>query len=382
VPVAVLLPVAAAVTVAAVVGVLAGRVRSHRPVARWHGAPARPGPAVLPSRVLDRYRITYRVDLGHPLGSVRDTEVLSVERPLQSRQVTRSTGGRRRLVEDQTSVLGRLRIGSPGQGPTVLGVPPDLAASDARLDVGLPGLEARGAVIRRERRVVVGRPCQVYRSLTPPQGTVALQGVPPGARDYVDSCIDGAGLILAQVRVTAGAVSSRLLAVRVEERPVFRAPELDVPQPPTVPPERGGGRVVPVDPSVLPPGPTWFLDRPPAGFTLIGHYAVAEPQALGASGTPVGQRHAGFDDVWVRGADLLVLDQGGTQYGGPPFDPDPLGQPAALGPLGIGEGVAGPRLSMVRVRMPSGRYVRLAGTLTVDRLAELGRSLRRVDRPG
>ena len=226
-----------------------------------------------------------------------------------------------------------------------------------------------------------GRPCQVYRSGTPPQGTVALQPLPAAPRDYVDTCVDDAGLILAQVRVTSGAVTSRNVAVGVEEHPVFPAGQFDLSQPPTVPPERGGGRVVPVDQSVLPPGSSWFLDRPPAGFTSLGHYAVAEPQALGASGAPVGQRHAGFVDGWVRGPDLLLLDQGGTQFGGSPFEPDPRGRPVDLGSLGTGEGIAGPRLSMVRVRMASGRYLRLAGTLTVDRLADLARSLRRQDRP-
>ena len=82
-------------------------------------------------------------------------------------------------------------------------------------------------------------------------------------------------------------------------------------------------------------------------------------------------RRASFTDVWTRGRDALLLEQGGTQYGNKPFGDDPLGRDADLGPLGRGQTLVRTRMPEVRV-VTGGRYVRLAGTLPVDQLAECG----------
>ena len=83
--------------------------------------------------------------------------------------------------------------------------------------------------------------------------------------------------------------------------------------------------------------------------------------------------------MYLRGRDVLIVDQGAVNLGPRPFSTDPFGKPVDLGPLGMGEAIAGPRLQVVRALPPGGShtdYVRVAGTIPVDQLAAVARSLR------
>ena len=80
-------------------------------------------------------------------------------------------------------------------------------------------------------------------------------------------------------------------------------------------------------------------------------------------------------DVYVRGADYLVIDQGGTLEGAQPFEASPLGRPADLGALGMGEVIPSLRATDARVTA-KGKYVRVAGTLHPDDLVALAKQLR------
>jgi hypothetical protein len=75
--------------------------------------------------------------------------------------------------------------------------------------------------------------------------------------------------------------------------------------------------------------------------------------------------------VWIRGGDVLVLDQGTGQ----PFQPGGRARPVDLGPLGQGEALLDLRSSEVRTTDEAG-YVRLFGTLLPDELAAIARTLR------
>jgi hypothetical protein len=327
------------------------------------------------------YRITYRIDAGKPIGANVTTETLSVLRPWGSLMVTRSGPPPGGAVTDQlTSDFGKLRVTPASGAPTVVSTPPDLAASDLRLDITSAEIVAGGLARWAERRRVLSRDCQVLVTTAPPQGQQlgALRGA---HGDQVLSCIDANGLILEQLVTSSGTLLLRREAVQVDTAPQLDPVTFSVQEAATTTTADGGGSVVQVPPSTLPPGPTWFLDHPPAGFTFQGHYAVAEPTSLDINGQPSSNRRAGFTDVWTAGAGVLILDQGGTLFGSPAFSAAPGARPVALGALGTGEEVPGARLGTVRVAMADGRYIRLAGTLPLDQLATLARTLRRADAP-
>ena len=352
-------------------------IRPRHAVATWEGAPLSGGPPVTFGVPLDRYVVTYLVDTGAPLGSGRVDEVLSVDRPFSSRLVT-TTHGSVEVAGDQTSTLGKLRInGLKGQRDTVLGVPVDLALTDARVEVSLDALDALGLARRREQRVVAGRPCQVVRAKVPLTGSSPL-GVFDDA-SHVDSCVDARGLVLAQVEESDGKVIARRVATRVDEHPTFAPHLFDVEEDVTVPVAKGGIQTVRSEADL--PGRSYVLDSPPDGFARFGRFAVAEGSLNGQDGQAITQRRGSFSEVWVRGRDVLVLDQGATEFGATALVPFSHAAPVDLGPLGPGEAILGPRLSQVRITLTGGRYVRVAGTLGVDALADVARTLRTIDTP-
>jgi len=144
----------------------------------------------------------------------------------------------------------------------------------------------------------------------------------------------------------------------------------------TVPIEFGGGAVRKIDAST--PGAVYALDRAPKGFTYDGRYAVAPSAPPTSNGTPSGNRRSSFVDVWTNGADVLLLDQGGLAFAGDALGPNDLAHDVDLGALGRGRSAPGARFSQVAISKKDGTYVRLIGTLPVDRLVPLMRTVRRV----
>jgi hypothetical protein len=140
-------------------------------------------------------------------------------------------------------------------------------------------------------------------------------------KSFTDICIDEAGLPLEQVAFTEGKLVTRRLAVLVDESPRLMKAMFSTGKP-SVAPRQGGGSVRPVDPSSRPPGDFWELTAPPEGFERRGRYVVVPPQA----GFDDPAQRAGIiaftSDVWVRGIDVVVLEQGSTLGGTPPFGAD------------------------------------------------------------
>src|SRR4051812_32324104 len=168
--------VAVIAVAAALVFVVGWRVLRHSDSspAAWVDAPQlKAGASLGDSRTPGAYRVLYRVDVGSKLETTT-TEELSVQRPLNSRLITKS--GRppgKDVTGDQTGILGRLRVAAPKSELVVLALPPDLAATDQRLPAAVADLEAAKAVRRLEKRTIAGRPCQVYRTTQAPQGNAA-----------------------------------------------------------------------------------------------------------------------------------------------------------------------------------------------------------------
>jgi hypothetical protein len=345
----------------------------HEPT--WVKAPLTAGPVVDLAEPPASYRIVWRVDAGNPVGTSVRTEILDERRPWQSRLTTRDGPPPGKAVTDVlVGGFGKLALRPTGEKETVLVLQPDLAPSDLRFDVDLDALVRAKGVQVRERRTVAGEPCQVYRTTAPPQGQT-IGTVPSKTGDVVDSCVDRHGLIREQLVWFNDHLLLRRRATSVDLHPDLTAGEFDVKRSQTVPIEFGGGAISPVEASDLPVG-SYVLDEPPRGFHREGRYAVAPSAPPSSNGTTSGQRRSSFVDVWTNGVDVVLLDQGGLTFKGDALGPNPLSSPVDLGPLGRGRSAPGARFSQVAISRKDGTYVRLLGTLPVERLVELMKTLR------
>ena len=298
------------------------------------------------------YRIEYRVE-----GQSVSTETVTVVRPFASSVVTAGSV--------RTTDLGRIALGEQ-----VLAHPPNGTTADVRVSAVLDDAEAAGLLERREIREILGRRCQVLRSGRPLREG-PLQ--PPTARTYSDACVDESGLVLEEVLVTDGERDLRRVAVAVEldvELDTAGLAERDT----TVPADQGGGAVRPVRADDDLPPPELVLRPPPAGFRSLGHYLVVPPR--GQDPFLGGEGRAATAEVFVRGIDVVVVEQGGTLLGTAAF-PEPAGNRAAvdLGEIGEGEAVLSAQVNEVRRDLGGGRFVRISGTLPIADLAAIARSL-------
>jgi hypothetical protein len=334
-------------------------------------------PEVAISATPASYRIVYRVeDVGEKI-SYR-TDVVSVRRPWESRLESRS--GRPpgdKELSTQVATLGQRRSTSGDQDPVVIELGLTLPASDLRLDKVLgPAVDAK-RLERREVRTVAGRTCQVYRSGDYLSATAIT---PPTAKLYADSCVDDHGLLLEEVLVSEGKAIARRIAESVDEVPSL-GDDLFPTGEPNVPADKGGGTVRRLLDGSTPPSPFFVADAVPEGFTWTGRYSVVPPQAenFGAEDpTREDFRRAQIADVYVRGLDVLVLEQGATLRGAPPFEEDPGNPRIDLGPFGSAEVRFGALGNQVRAQREGGRFVQATGTLLPDELAAVLRSLREV----
>lgn len=210
-------------------------------------------------------------------------------------------------------------------------------------------------------RTVAGRDCQVYRK---------------AESEY---CIDGAGLVL---------VSATAKLVEIVEKVTLLATSPD-------PSAYGAalalgfidvdlGSIRPVSETSSPPKATdYALREAPDGFTHVGRYVVV-PLSDAILARDSYAIAAGTVDVYVRGADAVIIDRGGRLDTGVLTDKD-LGtmhdvSTVAIDGLGdaeVGASGNGPfGYSEVRARPTKGRYVVVAGTLPRDQLIEIAKTLR------
>jgi hypothetical protein len=319
--------------------------------------------AVAITHVPRTYVVIYRVDSG---GSTSE-QTISVRRPFDGRVVS----------GDSVSVSSFARLLLSGQGSQggVLAQPPAPPFGDVRFDVALAdGLE-RGFVERLDTTAIAGRRCQRYRTALPP-GSAHLQLLVKGG-DSVVSCVDADGLVLEE-RTTAGGkvirrqtASSVRVDVRIADSTFATSGE------PT-PVFQGGGSVRRLTNDSRTPGDFWDLASAPSGFVHRGRYAVVPPQPGGFQPGHEGERIAGVIDVYTRGADVLLVDRGGSVGGGAPYVAEPVATDVDLGDLGRGELLLGLLANEVRVRQPGGHYVRVSGTVKPKVLVDVARAMRAV----
>lgn len=323
----------------------------------------------------DAYRIDYRVESSGSGEVVVTSDRLLVRRPFEARLETYSAPEPEGSPSSvQVESFGSLRADGEDSAPVVVAVPPGSPGSDPRVAVALPDALDEGRFALGERREVLGRTCQVVRT-----ATILAVGdlAPPAAADHADTCIDADGLVLEEVLVADGAVLLRRVAIDLELDPdlddgIFDAGEQ------TIPVDSGGGFVAETEPDSRQPG-RFFRSRPPAGFERLGRYVVIPPQQENFT-DPLrrGNRLTYLSDVFVDGASVVVLDQGGTFGGVDPF-PDRQGVEVDVAGLGTGLLSFGRGGPTVLVPQDGGKFLRARGTVVPAVLIELLEGLEEVE---
>jgi hypothetical protein len=289
------------------------------------------------------YHITYAVSSS----GARWTEDLWVNRPFDSDDWSHRADEE---ISRVTAALGRQVVQAQAAAQGVLQVPPNPAPGDVRLDAVAATAIARGQLVARAQRTIAGRRCRVYRSAQPLAARTIV--AKPTEENHVDTCVDREGLVLEE---RAGAVHKRAVKVEFAGAHDFAVDGTEVPL------DQGGGRITPLTDDSRPPGESFFeLASPPKGFTHQGRYAVVPPQprVIGSLATSV-------DDVFVRGADVIVVSNGHRAAAAEPGG-------TTVGELQLYVSAAGSRVAKTSAH---GAYVEVRGTVSPAALLNLAKSL-------
>jgi hypothetical protein len=327
------------------------------------------------------YSVTYSVTTH---GAATTTERLWVRRPFDSVDITYTDpapGATASLVTVYRLGVQVLKAVDAQGG--LLHIPAAAAPADVRADLVVPAaLRAHKLKLVGHSRVL-GRSCQVFRSATPLRA-----GPLPTLRStstYADTCIDASGIVVRETQVSGGhrVFERRAIQVATGDSAVATA-QFAMTGTPT-PYDAGGGAFTPLTLSSRPPGGSWAIQQSPSGFTHLGRFAVVPPQpqlfgqggnGYGSMGLP-GGLVTEMDDVYIRGADVVVLQQGST-LNGAIFTAPANGASVDLDRLGDGQLLIAANGTTVAAE-PGNRktFVRLSGTLPPDQLVAMMRALTR-----
>jgi hypothetical protein len=352
--------------VASIVVIAKGRTEPLK-ISAYHGALPKMTPG-------DAYSVTYDVK---PDRADRYSEELSVRRPFESVDANLKHGT---PFLETVMRLGDEVISTGPDAATLVHTALSPTKRDVRLDV-----VARDA-IRAHRLRVVGRSrvlnttCYIVRS------AAALNAgplEPLAGTSYVDSCIDRRGLVLFERTTRNGHLVEERIATHVATGSASVRRAAFAMRGRAIPASRGGGGVRELTIDSRPPvGPFWDITAPPVGFRHRGRFAVvpSQPQAYDTPPTnpfePPGSLVASIDDVYVRGHDAIVIEQGST-VNDAKFTPPSGGIDVDLGPvLGRGQLLLAASGSEVDAEPDEGvRFVRIVGTVPPEELIALARSM-------
>jgi hypothetical protein len=301
---------------------------------------------LLPSRVPRTYRITYDVGGG-------STDELTVRRPFDARLVTRHDGV---VVADRASTLVKLASKTEGTGWLGFATAPVLGTGDLRFDRVLRDAIADNRVQVRERRTVAGRRCQVLRVGTSVQAGV-LRPFVSSSPTFADICVDADGLLLAEDWTLDNGTVHHRTATEVESGVDVDDATFEPPGVRVIGPDEGGSIARRLDPASGPPGEYVALPHAPAGYRYRGRFALASTASTNDPRAGASPRTTSVVDVWSRGADFVVLEQGASVQALP--DPDDLDL----------------RAVELRVSQSGGQFVRLYGSLTRRQLQSIANDL-------
>lgn len=331
------------------------------------------GPALRIAKVPTSYRAVFRVE-NRARELVITTERTWVRRPFRSRIESYAgppPGTGRPTIRQ--SVFGVLTSQSSRTEPLNVAAPPSLATGDVRVDAVLQDALEDRTILRRERREVYGRQCQVYRA-GGPVFAGDVERYLPREGNYADFCVDRNGIVVEEFWVYRGRPIQRRVAVEVDIDPPIDASIFRIDIEPT--PGAARGVVEKVDPDEVDETGLWELPETPEGFTSLGRYGVVIPQAAVPSigGQSQGPGPSSTTDVYVRGPDLLVVDQDPSLLRVVENESRPTREVDVDG-LKDAELIIDARMSEVRGITPDGSVVRIFGTLTPSELLDLAREL-------
>lgn len=364
----VLVAVAAAVAVAMVI-VAIGRGDGGSDAPPTTGLPAVDG-----TTPPTAYRIVYEVTTPDSSG----TEEHVVQRPFDAHIVIRDDGGN--VTAERWSTLGRLVTRSQGAEAVRIDTAIASAASDLRperFDADLA--KAKKLVRHDEAEQVGGRACHFANEaghVTTSDDATASADDTGNVPTLVSRCVDAIGLVLEERWTTAE--GERVLTKQAKELEVGDdVPAVHVPDADPLTDAQGNGAVRKVERDAVPPFQEAFDLPDPKGFTFVGRYAVVPPRLSGsAEAIPTDASLALYTDVWRRGPDLVLLDQGAARGGATPFVADTRIGDVQLPGLGTAELAVDIRGAEMRLTRPDGGFVRLSGTIPLDDLVRLGGTLR------
>ena len=323
------------------------------------------------THVPETYRAEYRIENRAGESLQTTIEKVWVRRPFASRVETWKDG---KLLSTRQSSFGTLTNESGGAQPLNIAVPPSLSSGDLRLDIAITEALDAKTIIRRERREVYGRQCQVYRAGGPVLAG-DIETYEPGNETYADFCVDRNGIVIEEYWLDEGRLLRRRVATDLDVDVSIPERTLAITTPTN--PDIHRGAVERIPRKTTGEGlPLWTLEKAPKGWDDLGRYAViisdqAYPKTdpLAPSAAP-----ASTSDVYIRGADFFVVDQ----------DPS-LGQALSLekrvsrdvklDELREGKLIVDGRMNEVRAKTPEGSYIRIFGTLRPDELLELADKL-------
>jgi len=324
------------------------------------------------------YWTVYRVEALDATPPTITTEDISVQRPFDGRVVIHEGEPPGAAVQfDGRSTFGKYVNATEGGGSQVAGDAPTVALGDLRLDASLPDLTADGTFVVRERRRLLDRECQVYRTGAPLQ---SLRVAKPTAADHTDACIDPSGLVMEELTVKAGKAVQRLTATEVTDGATLDPASPNVEGNP-VGFDQGGATFTPLDAATPPTSTYRSLPTAPEGFDYRGRFTLQTADqstppttAAGAAAPPV-VPVTSWVDVYVQGIDFVVVRQG-PKSAEPDSSDATAAQTVDLGPLGSGRALVGAMGTTVVAHPAADGFVQVTGTLSSTRLQDIIKGLR------
>jgi hypothetical protein len=234
--------------------------------------------------------------------------------------------------------------------------------------------------VARERRQVLGRDCQVYRT---GQALETFSVAAPAADSYSDICIDSSGLVLEEMSVLANKLSERRIATKID---VATKPADSVfaitKAPATL--AQGGQELNPISAISAPTPGYWLLDAPPAGYALQGRYLIRVPKAPDTTASTTTTTVAGqlppvkesYVDIYVNGTKAIIIEQGPTAS--EPNTAASTGASVDVGGLGTAKVAAG-TVGNVLAATPKATvawFVHVTGTVPLAELEKVAKTLR------
>lgn len=318
------------------------------------------------------YKVTYRVDAYSEDGTdTVTTQDFAIRRPFDSRIVSKADappGG-----EEQwsvTSAIGSYQQSTQAADATAVVSAPITALGDYRLDSSLPDLVADGSFVLGDRRTLLGRQCQVYRTGSTLESYTVTA---PTETDYSDVCIDAAGLMLEELSVASGQVTQHQIATAVDPAADVVDDDFTISATPTALAD-GGSELEDIDTATAPVAGFWSFAEAPTGYEFQHRYVLRQSIAAPAdtsdtsdtSGTTAAASTIvveSYVDVFVNGANVVTVRQGPSSVD-PGFDAS-VSQDAStanLGAVKTASGVTGSVISATPTS-PTDWFILVTGTI-------------------